>query len=499
MRRLQYYTPPRGPRFKGMSKTQSINPALRVFRNVGMAAVLGGLCYGGYRYGIKFGNLNPFAKLQRVSPLSSDTGISLKNVRMRTYHDGKLTAKAHLDKVEVSTDRTLFHLTGVKDGVFKSNRGDVKFAADKGTWNSSVQQLTIDGMARVKGKDFDLQSPSASFDRQTQELNVRSPLAGKLFGGKFAAQTLYYNLKSGEEESRNIHWKGKIQQNPDSPVPAVQADDGKEARTWDIDADHNRTKNGVDIFENARATDGEILVYAPHVERDKKTDVLTATGRATYFSGKADVVADKVVVYRKEKRAVFTGNVLMLVKPKKDQDLPPQQEPIPDVKLEDPKPVSDKISPEEKKRIDELRSEKNLHDFPVNVRADEVTYWYQKGQRHAIFNGNPQAIQHFPDGRWREGWATSGTYDGEKERMHLAGTTGKRDVRYRNSFDDIYDAGAVDFSTKEDQTPDEEDTEMWDVHGSFKDVSGEDDRSPKKKPGQPTTSPKPPDSTNAKG
>ena len=64
--------------------------------------------------------------------------------------------------------------------------------------------------------------------------------------------------------------------------------------------------------------------------------MLTATGRVTYFSGKTDMIADQAVIYRKEKRAVFTGHVDMLVKAKKDQDQPPKKEDIPSVNRDAP-------------------------------------------------------------------------------------------------------------------------------------------------------------------
>jgi len=61
---------------------------------------------------------------------------------------------------------------------------------------------------------------------------------------------------------------------------------------------------------------------SPHIEQNRKTDVIVATGRATYRSAKADMIADKVTIYRKESRAEFSGNVVMLVRAKKDWDKP---------------------------------------------------------------------------------------------------------------------------------------------------------------------------------
>jgi lipopolysaccharide export system protein LptA len=234
-------------------------------------------------------------------------------------------------------------------------------------------------------------------------------------------------------------------------------------------------------------------MIGPKIDDDSKTDVITATGgRVAYFSGKADLMADKVIVYRKEKRAEFYGNVVMLVKAKKDQDKPPAEEPVPDVNLntetETPKPGEFvTLTPEEKKRYDELRDQKNARDYPFHVAAEKIVYWYAKGSRHATIDGNPRARQDFPDNAWREGWAKTGTYDGEKEFLHLAGDAGKRDAHYRASNKDQFNAEWLEFSTKDNQTEEDNDLKTGPTDGVIVDSSKEDTRPPK--PGQPTTPP----------
>ena len=67
--------------------------------------------------------------------------------------------------------------------------------------------------------------------------------------------------------------------------------------------------------------DGDSIVTAPEVERNTKTDVVTCEGPVKYWSAKANLVCDHMVIYRKEKRAVLTGSVVMYVKPEDKQEL----------------------------------------------------------------------------------------------------------------------------------------------------------------------------------
>ena len=469
-------------------------------RNLALVALAGGLGYGSYQYIIRFGNLDPFKSLRRDSdPLGSKTGLLISKARMHQYRHGKLVASAFADRVEGSKDRSNFYLTHVRDGVYNGPDGTTRFAADKGNWNTGTEQFSVTGGVRAEGKGFDLNSSKAVLDRRTDTLRVPTELTGALSGGKVIAASLTYNMRTHDMRTGAIRWQGKPPEKvlPDQVEKVTQ-------RVWTLGGDELSVKgkepNETSVYINARATDGEVLILAPRVEHEQATDVLTATGRVSYFSGKTDVTADKVVVYRKEKRAVFSGNVLMLVKPKKDQDKPPKEEPIPEVQTLKgeikPKTEETMISREDKKRDEDLRSGKTVREYPVNIRADEITYWYAKGQRHAIIAGNLVAHQDFSDGRWRHGTGHDGYYDGELDTLQINAATSHRDVTLKNSIGDSWQAAMIRFSTKEEEQDDEEDVSGKLVSGYYVERSGEDTREPKKKtgaqPGQPTNQPPPP-------
>jgi hypothetical protein len=472
---------------------------LTAMRTVAVVSSFGGLGYGGFVYAVKFGNMDPFAKFRGIDKVDMQTGLELDDVSLTEYHKGKLTVKAKVSKLTVSQDRSTLELSKVQDGIYKGP-STVHFASDRGAWDVNSQNLQLVGPTRVAGKDFDIQSQGARFNRTSQNVSVPGKLHGMLFGGKVSASQLEYSAQNGNASAHLLHWQGKPPQTPEIQKEVGQLNPGQGdivARSWDIDCDYSQKKGNLSIYTNAKATDGELLVYAPKVEWDKTTDVLTATGRISYFSGKADVVADKVVLYRKEKRAYFTGNVVMLVKSKKDQDKPPAKEEIPPVKNEDfneqfklPEKPS-VISAADKQKVEDLRSGKNVREYPLHLQAQEITYWYGKGDRHAKFSGSPVSRQEFPSGQWRMGWSFDGTYDGEKEILHLTSAPSKRQVRYKNSAGDIAQASKADFSTKDAESEDEEDVELWDSSAIFKDVSGDDTRDPKDKTQGSTTAPKP--------
>jgi hypothetical protein len=244
-------------------------------------------------------------------------------------------------------------------------------------------------------------------------------------------------------------------------------------------------KGDLQVFPEGEATDGEIIVKAQLLERNIKTDVVTATGRVFYFSEKANLVCDKAVIYRKEKRAVLTGNVDMLVKPEDArklavEEIPPFRPMVPDeVAKGRPSPPSVQKSEAQKALDDEVRSSGTGRKYPVSVTAGKIEYWYAEGQRRAVITGAPQAMQQLAGERWRYVWAVRAEYDGEKERLKMLASDGKDDLRMKTSLGDDVTARWIDLSTKEDE-------DDWSALGLKGDLYPDEDEIPK------TNNPPPP-------
>ena len=435
--------------------------------------------------------IDPFANLANKNLNVNSVMATVKNVDVVQYHKDQLMGRAHVGEMDLRSDRQTFDLSNVYDGVLYTDRGRIDFTAQKAAWDAGRLQLAVDSGANVSNGDFDLRVPSFIVDQRSGMLTVPKEIHGRFFGGQISARNFIYNLNTGSGTIGPSVWSGK---------PNLKQDTGDNAPTkWTFKSGGTTfSKGGIEVWSDSEATDGEVIVQAKTIERNTKTDVITATGDCLYFSKKANMAADKVVVYRKEKRAVMTGNVRMLIKPKDSMErelkadtgeIPPFRPVVPE-NIAANNPVSDETD-EEKQLDDEIRSGKTTRKYPSVVLSNQAEYWYGKGNRHAIITGSPQATQQLAGDRWRKGWATKVLYDAEKETMRLVSTDGKEDVRMKNSLGDDLTAAWFELSTKED----DDDWSAYHLHG---DVRSDEDTSNAGGDNQPSTNPPPADKGTGK-
>ena len=406
--------------------------------------------------------------------------IRMEGVKMKHYDATHLITYAHADTIDLAADRHTYDLNGVHDAFYRGDKGEFRYSATHASYVDGLEILNADGKVRIVNKDFDLTTKQLNYEGRRKLLKVFAPATGTLKGGDFQASHISYDLDKGSYKAGPVHWKGKLTAemmeiqdlHPQTSRPALKTQGvkpkDKPAKTqdptdpdrptvWDIQGDTVESSGNatqINTYTNAVATDGEIILIAPTVVHDRKTDVVTASGRVQYFSAKADLVADDAVIYRKEKRAVLTGNVLTYVKPKKDQDGKPKVEPLPSfqplnpdqVKPDPPKVVNDR----EKQRANDLRDSKTVRDFPAIVVSAKVEYWYAKGSRRAVITGNPQARQELTADQWRWVWTFVAYYDGEKETLKMVSSQGVKNTRMKNSVGDDGVAEWMEVSTKED-------------------------------------------------
>ncbi|HXH62055.1 MAG TPA: hypothetical protein VNI20_11940 [Fimbriimonadaceae bacterium] len=416
--------------------SQSLRSALR-----SAAAVLGGLAVvgGGYLWMSQVLRADAFAKFHSTGvPLGAEMGVTLNNVDMMAYESGRLAVSAHVADVAVRRDRSQVFMTDVSAGHFHPEDGDpFQFDMKQATYFYFLERLSADTGAHVVNKDMDLVSDKFFYNKSDKTLLVHGSVHGTLNDGKVEAADLSLNTSTKDVSASNVVWKGELQD-------AVQ--EGQRKR-WEIHGEKfSQTDDGkVQHFTNARATDGEVIVLANDVYYTKETDVLDAKGDVKYFGVDANMLCDEAVVYRKERRAVFTGNVRMVVKAEdndkaEETDFPTIDRVTPDSLKTNPQGAT-------KEQVDLLRDTDNLRKYPIKVIADKIEYWYKKGERHADITGSPFARQDLEDG-WRLGWADSGFYDGEKETLTLKSPEDQQDVKVFYSIGDQYVASTVTLSTR---------------------------------------------------
>ncbi len=400
--------------------------------------------------------VDPFRDYRKRDQISGEDaiGATLRDADLKFYSGERLVAEARIALAEVTRDRQITRLTGIQAGRYLPLKGTpVRFTAKAGEWNDFSRSFRATGTVQAVHKEFDLKSESLVFESRTDLLRIPRQVKGKLIGGKLETKDFQYHVATGDWQLGPVFWEGPIAL---QDVPA-----NKQNQRWKIRALGGQRRGNKEVFRDAEATDGDVIIRAPVIERDVKTDVLVATGRVEYFSREANLVSDKATVFRKEKRAIVEGNVTMLVKAEEDQKLeisevPPLRPIVPEsIANSRPPAPDDKFRDIEK----ELRDPDSKRKYPTQVRAERIEYWYQRGQRRAIITGNPQARQNFPGDAWRQVWAERGDYDGEKETLRLTPAAGKRvlykasngdDLRFEwllvstKEGDDSYEHGAVE-------------------------------------------------------
>jgi hypothetical protein len=433
----------------------------RLIRNgafVGICVVAVGLALG---YGRHLMRMDPFARFNHPQPTPQSILARMKDVDMVQYEKDKLVGQAHVGELAIRQDQQTFDLSKVTNGVLVTDEGKVNFNADSATWNANRLVLEVRNGADVSNKDFDLHVNSFSLNQRSGLLRVPREIRGKFFGGQISAREFIYNVNTKNGTLGPSTWSGK---------PDLQDEGGGKNTKWTFQTNGAVLSRGeIETWNQATATDGEVIIEAKEIQRNKKTDVITATGDCLYFSAKADMACDKVVVYRKEKRAVLTGNVRMLIKPKDDmqKEVKVDRGEIPVFRPEVPAEVAATAplqgrNDEDKALDEEVRSGKTTRKYPTVVLATRVEYWYAKGNRHANVTGDPQATQTLAGNRWRRVWATTALYDGEKDTVTLK-RGDKAEIQMKNSYGDNIMARTFRFSTQENN-------EDWDAEGMRGDV-----------------------------
>jgi lipopolysaccharide export system protein LptA len=395
-------------------------------------AAVSGAGYYGYLAAKRVVKSDPLANYKEPpSAQPRNIAVETTNTTFKRFEAGLPQASCDVQRMEIASNRQVYNFFQVTNGKVIQDGKTYQFSAERGNWNGFNKLLTINGKSKLKGPKFDLNSTSVAYNEPQQSFTVQGAVKGTLYGGKLEVNRVFYSMRNSSFTTGKGVWSGI--------VPAEFQEGSNSRRTWTISSDGSKsTGKDTTAHTNARATDGEVIIVAPNVTHDRKSEILTCTGRVRYFGAKANLIADKIVVYRKERRAMVTGNVLMLAKPKSAEDSKPKEEEITPFVPESVEGFGKiPVDSEERKKKEELiRSSKNLRDYPLIITAKQIEYWYKKGERRALISGKPQARQELPDKAWRYGWSDTAKYDGEKEILELFSEKGSRNVTMRNSLGD---------------------------------------------------------------
>ncbi len=418
----------------------------KLLRKLFVFAALGAAGFGVYKGTVSILKADPLKgyKAEVKNALPPSVAVFMKDTDFTRVEPNQPAAKCFVNEMRIAQNRQMYDFVGVSKGQLTWKKALYEFSAERGNWNGYAKQLVLDGKVKLKSAKFDLASQELSYDEAKKTFRVPRPVTGKLYGGELKVANFVYNMDKEEYTTGEGSWKGTLASIGIQEIPGAEG-----TRKWDIDFSKSdgsvKRSKEIATYTNARATDGDVIILAPKMVHNTKTDVLTASGEVKYFSSKANVIADQVVVFRKEKRAVLSGKVTMLVKPKAQENdkvvegtLPPMLPQVPD-SISQSRPPAPYNKDAQKKREDTVRSGSNLRDYPLSITANRIEYWYKKGERRATITGSPQARQELPEGEWRYSWAFSAKYDGEKEILTLESQKDKQEVILKNSLgDEVY-------------------------------------------------------------
>jgi lipopolysaccharide export system protein LptA len=397
-------------------------------------------------YGVRnLAAIDPFAKYQAnyLQPLGGGIGSLMKNVDVNGYDEGKLKVSFNAAQVQIRRDQQFFRMTLLRDGkTFSDGKVTTEFVAGIATYEAANNRIEVAGAPKVKNETFEITGLRAVIDQNEKKVLVERGASGTYRGGSFSAQafTLIYDTEEAIVEG--VAWKG-----PAENWELLEATNQTRRDEVDIRMKEWRhLKNpDRDVYIDAEIVDKTSLLRAKTITWDRTTDIVTAEGNVEYHGPDAIVSAPKVVVYRKERRAVATGAVRFYVKPEKDKRNVTSVAGIPPAQVELPPNLRQNQQQDQQ----DPRSLDTARKYPIIVTCTKVEYVYAEGMKRAVMTGSPKARQTLPGDAWREVSAPTVIYEEEKEIMTLLSEPGGIDVRMKNSLGDDIVAEILVISSKE--------------------------------------------------
>lgn len=432
--------------------------------NLFVVFAVGGASYGVYQYVSSVLREDPMTKFKQKDPndLPDNVAIASVDTTFTRFESGNPKASCFVKKMIVAKNRQVYDFTAISKGKIDWKGKQYAFEGEQGNWNGFSKLLDLTGKIRVRSADFDVTGIKGTYDELRRTITLPLGVEGTAFDGKLKVVKMVYRMDAESLEFASGKWSG-------IPKKELIQETPEAIRRWDVDAKGGgKIVKDIGTYNDVRATDGEIIVLAKNMVYDRKQEIVTATGNVRYFGKSSNMIADKAVIYRKERRAVFTGNVTMLVKPKDESENPAKETELVPLPPVEPGSISKKNPPlpdatDRKKKEEEIRSSENLRKYPTILVAKQIEYWYKKGERRAKITGSPQARQELPENGWRYAWSNEAFYDAEKERLNLFSAKDKKDVVVKNSIGDVFFATEGSLSTKEG----DDDFEFKAGNGSF--------------------------------
>jgi lipopolysaccharide export system protein LptA len=167
-----------------------------------------------------------------------------------------------------------------------------------------------------------------------------------------------------------------------------------------------RSQNDILKVSDLQVLDGDTEMNAKSAELDNEQQHVVATGNLLLKDPRAELTGDKLEAWLDEKRALLTGSVRLLVKPKENGEQKPSVEKRTETGTQPP-------DEEEKFTLE------NVKKYPIVITCDRIEYFYRK--KAASLTGSLKATQTLRNGKTRTLTAEKAEYDQKKEILTLIG------------------------------------------------------------------------------
>ncbi len=197
----------------------------------------------------------------------------------------------------------------------------------------------------------------------------------------------------------------------------VQNAEAKKPVPWNIKFEsweHNESTGESEFSKVLAVSDEGTTMHSDVWKLNEKTKTAKATGNLQMTDPQADATGKQAdVYYAKGKRLlVLTGDVEILVKPKKDKGEP---EPAPGPA---PVTVQDGKATLKDPNADDEESSGSARKHPATITCDKLEYEYAKNRKHALLTGNFKVVQKLSD-HTRTLTAGKGEWFGLEDRLLL--------------------------------------------------------------------------------
>ncbi len=394
----------------------------------------------------RIASANPWAGLEDANyldPFGPGIGSVMSDVDIVAYDKARQVASFNVRRAELRRDQQFIRLIDVRRGVvYKGDKACARFLASLVNYDAKRGIAQVNGTAQLTNQEFNLKTTNLIVDRMKESIATQSPITGTYRNGivRAASFTLEYARRHATLEK--LDWTG--------PASDLTQDKSQKKRI-NVRSRQMETFTDPDreVYLDAELTEEDSMMRAEKMTWNKQTDVVTAEGNVEYYGPDAVITGPVITIYRKEKRAVATGQIRIFVKPEKDKGKPTEAPPIPPAKpilpegLKQPAQTQD----EQNKKEQEVRDPKTARKYPILITCSKVEYYYEKGAKKAVITGSPKAHQDLASGAWREVTAPMAVYEEEKEILTLLSVNQGKDVRMKNSNGDDFLAETVIIST----------------------------------------------------